>query len=58
MVMRESSQWFGKNIVQSTVLKKSGKAWICALAASEILLKTALNTRQNHFCSENIYSEF
>ena len=34
MVMWESSQWLGKNIVQSTGLKNSRKAWIGALAAA------------------------
>ena len=33
MVMWESSQWLGKNIVQSTGHKNSRKAWIGALAA-------------------------
>ena len=33
MVMWESSQWLGRNIVQSTGKKNSKKAWIGALAA-------------------------
>ena len=34
MVMWESSQWFGKNIVLSTGYMNSRKAWIGALAAA------------------------
>ena len=34
MVMWESSQWLGKNIVRSTGLTYSRKAWICALATA------------------------
>ena len=33
MVMRESSEWLGKDIVRSTGKKNSRKAWIGALAA-------------------------
>ena len=34
IIMLESSQWLGKNIVWSTGLKNSRKAWIGALATS------------------------
>ena len=34
MVMRKSSQWLRKNIVQSTGAKNSRKAWTGALAAA------------------------
>ena len=34
LVMWESSQWLGKNIVQSTDQKNSWKAWLGALAAT------------------------
>ena len=44
MVMWESSQWPGMNVVRNNGIKKnSRKAWICALPA-EIMLKTALNS--------------
>ena len=33
MVMLESSQWLGKNIVQNADYKNSRKAWMGALAA-------------------------
>ena len=34
LVMRESSQWFGKNITWTTGKEKSRKTWICALASA------------------------
>ena len=34
LVLWESSQWLGKNIVQSTGWKNSRKAYICALAST------------------------
>ena len=33
MVMWESSQWFGKNIVQSSAIKNSWKAWTGTIPA-------------------------
>ena len=47
VVIWESGQWLGKNIVWSTSQKNSRKAWTGALAASIILLKTVLNTIQS-----------
>ena len=51
MIIKESSQWLGKNIVWSIVQKNSRKAFqksmdrcIGCCEITEILLKTALNT--------------
>ena len=44
MVMWESSQWLGKNIVPSTGKKNCRKAWVGTLA-SEIWLKTCWKRR-------------
>ena len=47
MIIRESSQWLGKNIVRCTGIKDSRKALIGALAAA-INLKKMLKTTLTH----------
>ena len=53
MVMRESSQWLGKNIVGSTGKKNSIGYVHWPLDITEIMLMTVLNTMQS--ISHNFY---
>ena len=51
MVMLESSQWLGKNILRSSGKTNSRKAWV---GTTEIMLKTALNAIQSNNCLRGV----
>ena len=50
MVMWESSQWFGKNIVQSSPKKNSWKAWIGAIPAMVYTFENGIEHHTKFHC--------
>ena len=58
MVMWESSQWLGKNIVQSTCKNNSRKAWVGCTGChdvTEITFKKVINTIQSINQNSTLY---